>query len=132
MLEGQGMTLEKLRRAEERQFIAQEFVRSMIFREIHEDRPRRDAQYYEEHPADFTAEDKIVWQDIFIDAARHPTRKPPGSCRADRPRRAKNGEDFATLAKQLTMASAHMATARAPVSGPAKSGRPNARRRSSR
>jgi parvulin-like peptidyl-prolyl isomerase len=100
MLEAQGMTLEKLRRAEERQFISQEFVRSMIFPVVSKVGHEEMRQYYEEHPADFTAEDKIVWQDIFIDAARHPSPQAARLYAEQIIQRAKNGEDFVTLVKQ--------------------------------
>src|SRR5262249_36840236 len=55
-------------------------------------------EYYDEHPDEFLVEDRVAWQDIFIDADRFPTRE-AAKARADEvTRRARGGEDFVNLA----------------------------------
>lgn len=100
-LESQGISLEKMRRSDERQFMSTEFIRSMVVPQIQRIGHLEVLQYYEEHPADFMAEDKIRWQDLFIDAARHPNRQAAKVYAEQIAQRAKNGEDFAALAKQF-------------------------------
>jgi len=56
--------------------------------------------YYEQHPEEFKTEDKVAWQDIFIDASRFAT---PAAARqyAEQVRtQAAAGADFPALVKQ--------------------------------
>jgi parvulin-like peptidyl-prolyl isomerase len=101
LMESQGLSLDKLRRAEERQFIANEFIRSMIFPHIQKIGHAELRTYYDEHPADFMAEDKVRWQDIFIDAAKHQSRQTARLFAEQIAQRARKGEDFALLVKQF-------------------------------
>jgi hypothetical protein len=66
-LETQGMTLFNLKRQITRSFVANEFARSIIFKEIEALGHPEFLRYYEEHPGEFQNEDRVHWQDIFLD-----------------------------------------------------------------
>lgn len=63
----QGMTLFNLKRQITRSFIANEFARSIIFKQIDQLGHPELLRYYEEHPGEFQNEDRVHWQDIFLD-----------------------------------------------------------------
>ncbi|MCS6852325.1 MAG: peptidyl-prolyl cis-trans isomerase [Gemmataceae bacterium] len=96
----QGLTLEGVRRQIERSFMAMEYMRSRIFPIIERIGHEQIRQYYEEHPGEFQVEDRVVWQHIFVDASRHPSRAAARSLAEQLAARAQKGEDFAALAAQ--------------------------------
>jgi hypothetical protein len=86
--------LETMRRQDERDFIASEYVRSRIFphlRVSHQDL----WDYYQSHLSEFRTVDRVKWQNIFIAVgSNHPT---PGAARRfaeDILARVRAGEDF--------------------------------------
>jgi len=105
ILAQQGVSLPNLKRRIERQFISTEYMRSRIFPEIEKIGHREIRQYFDEHPGEFTVEDRIKWQDIFIDAGA-----PNFSSRAQArqlaeqvAQQARAGADFAKLAADHDM-----------------------------
>jgi parvulin-like peptidyl-prolyl isomerase len=100
VLRMQGLTLEGVRRQIERSFMAMEYMRSRIYDKIEQIGPHEIREYYQEHPGEFQVEDRVTWQDIFIDASRYPHREAARQLANDLLRRARNGEDFVKLCKE--------------------------------
>lgn len=101
----QGMSLYNLKRQIVRGFVANEFARSKIYPRIeglgHNDLRR----YYDEHPGEFQIDDRVKWQDIFIDADA-PTFKNRADARqlAERiAEEARHGTPIAKLSDQHNM-----------------------------
>jgi hypothetical protein len=68
VLAAQGMTMFNLKRQIVRGFVANEFARSRIFPRIDQLGHNELRRYYDEHPGEFQNEDRVKWEDIFIDA----------------------------------------------------------------
>lgn len=105
ILAQQGVSLANLKRRAERQFISNEYMRSRIYPEIEKIGHREIRQYFDEHPGEFTIEDRLKWQDIFIDAGA-----PQFTSRAHARQHAEQvaqqvraGADFARLADDHDM-----------------------------
>lgn len=101
-LESQGWTLEFLKRRSEREFMAHEYMMHRVYPQIDKIGHKEVRQYYEEHPGEFQAEDRVKWLHIFIGNtnAAHPD---PASARRFAEEivgRLKAGEDFIKLAEQ--------------------------------
>jgi hypothetical protein len=75
VLQNEGMSLEAMRRQQEREFMKMEYVRSRIF-PIVEQEVNHEAivEYYQEHAREFETPERIQWQDIFVAASKHPDR----------------------------------------------------------
>jgi parvulin-like peptidyl-prolyl isomerase len=70
MLRTQGVSLDGMRRQSERQFLAQEYLRSRIMPMIDEIGHEQILNYYNGHPEEFQINDSVKWQDIFIDGQK--------------------------------------------------------------
>jgi parvulin-like peptidyl-prolyl isomerase len=108
MLQTQGLTVGGMRRQYERNFMMMEYVRNMVYPIVNRISLQQVRDYYEQHPAEFTTEDAVTWQDIFIDGSRFPT---PAAARqyAEQVRAlAAAGQDFPTLAKQYDHGDSHL------------------------
>jgi parvulin-like peptidyl-prolyl isomerase len=100
LLKQQGQSLEGIRRQFERNFMAREYMRSMIYPKVERSTSHQDiTDYYREHPNEFQAVDNVKWQDIFIDAGRYPSREAARAFAEQLASRARNGEDFAKLSQ---------------------------------
>ncbi len=77
LLRSQGISLDGMRRQSERQFIAQEYLRSRVMPFIDAIGHEQILEYYLKHPEEFQVVDSVKWQDVFIDAAK------PGRTRAE-------------------------------------------------
>jgi peptidylprolyl isomerase len=100
MLLSQGLTVAGMRRQYERNFMMVMYVRNIIEPATDRISLAQIKDYYEQHADEFKTEDKLVWQDIFIDASRFGS---PAAARqyAEQVRaRAAAGDDFPTLVKQ--------------------------------
>ena len=97
----QGMSLDMIRRQWQRSFMAMEYLRQRAYPVIDKGvtHPAL-VEYYESHPEEFKVDDNVVWQDLFIDASRHPTREAARAHAEALAERARKGEDFVALAKQ--------------------------------
>jgi len=100
LLAQQSMNIDGLRRQSERSFMAMEYMRHRIYPSIEKMGHKELRQYYDEHPGEFQAIDRVKWQDIFIAAAKHPSRSAAKAHAEQIAARVRAGEDFATLAKQ--------------------------------
>lgn len=99
-MQAQGLTVAGMRRQIERNFVMMEYMRNLIYPSIQAINLAKIRDYYETHPEEFKSEDKLRWQDIFVDAGKFAS---PGEARAFAEKlrtRASAGEDFAALAKQ--------------------------------
>jgi peptidyl-prolyl cis-trans isomerase SurA len=70
MVRSQGISLDAMRRQSERQFIAQEYLRSRIMGHIDAIGHEQIRDYYVKHPEEFQVTDSVKWQDIFIDGSK--------------------------------------------------------------
>jgi parvulin-like peptidyl-prolyl isomerase len=100
-LKDNGMPLELLRRSWERNFIAMEYLRTRIDPSLNSVSHRQIADYYDRHPEEFKVEDSVVWQDIFIAAARFNTRDEARRFAEGLVERARQGQDFVKLAREF-------------------------------
>jgi parvulin-like peptidyl-prolyl isomerase len=100
-LRSMGTSLENQKRMRERMFIAEEFLRSIIGPNV--DRAGGHLEimdYYWSHPEEFTREDSVAWQDIFLLASKYPTREAARQQAENLAYRARAGEDFVALCRQ--------------------------------
>jgi parvulin-like peptidyl-prolyl isomerase len=95
----QGLTIEGLKRQIERGFMAMEYMRHKIFPIVERMGHKEIRDYYDQHPGEFQLEDRVHWQDIFIDATKepHPTRESARRFAEEVARAARMGDDFARL-----------------------------------
>src|SRR5829696_2957727 len=70
MLQSSGLTVAGMRRQYERNFMMMEYVRNIIYPRVNGISLLQVKDYYEQHADEFKIDDKVVWQDIFIDASR--------------------------------------------------------------
>jgi hypothetical protein len=101
-LQDQGMPVEMIRRQWVRNFIAMEYMRSLIQPKLEKIGHLDVVDYFNKYSQDFQVEDSVVWQDIFILKANH-----NGDAAAARRfaeslvARVRKGEDFAKLANEF-------------------------------
>jgi parvulin-like peptidyl-prolyl isomerase len=101
MLRDQGLPIELVRRQWVRNFISMEYARTRIEPSITRIGHEQIAEYYDSHPDDFKVQDSVVWQDLFIANARHPTPQAARQFAEVLLGRIRKGEDFARLAKEF-------------------------------
>jgi len=101
-LTAQGLTLEFLKRRNERDFMAREYLINRVWPQVEKLGHKEIRQYYEEHPGEFQAEDKVKWLHIFI-CSNNPKHPDPASARRlaeEIVQRLKAGDEFVQLAEQ--------------------------------
>src|SRR5262245_238829 len=69
ILQNQGLTVAGIRRQVERNSMMMDYVRNLIFPMIERISLQQIREYYEQHPGEFQLQDRVRWQDIFIDAS---------------------------------------------------------------
>lgn len=101
MLKAQGLSESGMRRQFQHNFMMIEYVRQIIYPTVERIGLQQVRDYYDLHPDEFRSDDKVVWQDIFIDASRFASpaagRQHAGQVLAA----ARAGQDFPTLVKQF-------------------------------
>lgn len=75
LLRAQGLNLEMIRRQYERNYMKMEYLRGRIGDLANRIGHPQIEEYYTEHPEDFKIDDGVAWQDLFVDAGRHPNRE---------------------------------------------------------
>jgi hypothetical protein len=98
--EAQGVSMTGMRRQVERSFIAMDYVRNLIFPRIQAITLTDLHDYYKQHPDEFRTDDKIVWQYLFVDAGRFPSRESAKAYADQVMRRSRLGFDFPALLKE--------------------------------
>jgi parvulin-like peptidyl-prolyl isomerase len=96
-----GLSIEGFRRQIKREFMAREYMRNLIF-------PNVDSgiglpqirEYYLQHPDEFRQEDRVEWQDIFIDQSKYASREEARKVANTVAGLARSGQDFVRLAAQ--------------------------------
>jgi hypothetical protein len=94
------VSFDLMKRTWERQFIAMQYLSFRISPYIARIGHAELVEYYDKHPEDFQVADGVEWQDLFVDAAEHASRKEARAFAESLADRARRGEDFAALAKQ--------------------------------
>jgi peptidyl-prolyl cis-trans isomerase SurA len=96
----QHTTLEMVRRQWERNQMMHEYLMHVGLTVADKIGHAEMQAYYEGHPEEFKVDDNVVWQDLFVDAGKHPTRDAARAHAEALADRARRGEDFASLARQ--------------------------------
>jgi parvulin-like peptidyl-prolyl isomerase len=96
-----GISLPMVKRQWERQFMATEYLKSLIYNQLDKIGHAQILEYYDTHPEEFQTPDLVQWQDIFIDASRHPARDAAKRFAEVLVARARAGQDFTKLAEQF-------------------------------
>ena len=94
----QGITMEGMRRQIRRNFMYMEFVRGMIVPKLQKISPEEIREYFQKHPEEFTVNDNVTWQHIWIDAGKHAGREAARQFAEQIVARARAGEDFQKMA----------------------------------
>jgi peptidyl-prolyl cis-trans isomerase SurA len=95
-----GMSLDLWRRSNERYYIGQAYLHFRVGSYLSRIGHREILDYYEKHPEEFQFADSVQWQDLFVDALKHPTREAARAFAEVLANRARGGEDFVRLAQE--------------------------------
>jgi peptidyl-prolyl cis-trans isomerase SurA len=101
ILQGQGVTLAGMRRQLERSFMMRMYLKELMSTKISSINLADMRDYYDEHASEFKTEDRVKWQDIFLSAARYPSRDEMKRAAHGILQRAQRGEDFMKLAQEF-------------------------------
>jgi parvulin-like peptidyl-prolyl isomerase len=99
-LRAQGLTVAGVRRQIERKFMADEYMRNRVLGAIERICHEQIQEYYQQHPEEFQIADSVIWQDIFIDANRSPSRDAARQFAEKIIAKARAGEEFQQLVTQ--------------------------------
>lgn len=99
-LQAQGLTPMGIRRQMERQFMAQEYMRSRVMDALDRVTLQQVQEYYRQHPEEFQIPDSVTWNDIFIDAYKFPSRDAARQFADKILAKARAGEDFLKMVTQ--------------------------------
>src|SRR5438445_1121481 len=96
-----GLSIEGFRRQIKREFMAREYMRNLIF-------PAVDSgiglpqirEYYLQHLDEFRQDDRVEWQDVFIDQSKYASRDEAKKVAQTVAVQARSGQDFVRLAAQ--------------------------------
>jgi parvulin-like peptidyl-prolyl isomerase len=100
ILQNQGLSVAGVRRQVERNFVMMEYVRNKIHPIVNRISLQELREYYHDHGDEFKVEDKVRWQDIFIDASRFRDLTSARQYVDQLLARAKAGEDVAKLSME--------------------------------
>ena len=101
ILTTQQLTLTTIRRQLERQMMAEEYVRSMIKDKIKGIGLAQVRDYYDRHPDEFRADDRVKWLDIFVSVNRFPNARAAYDHALAIQQKAAAGADFLALVKEF-------------------------------
>jgi parvulin-like peptidyl-prolyl isomerase len=107
-LENAGTSFKAVKYGWERRFMAQEYLRNRVFPLLDRVGHLQIEDYYRKHPDEFASKDSMTWQDIYIDATRHPSREEARRFADSVVQRIRKGEDFAKLAETYDNGDAHL------------------------
>jgi parvulin-like peptidyl-prolyl isomerase len=96
----QGLTMPVIRRQIERQVMAEQYVTSLLKEKGHRVGLSEMREYYDAHPDEFKAPDRVKWQHLFVSRARHGSAQAARDRAEEVRRKAVRGDDFAALVKQ--------------------------------
>jgi len=96
-----GLSMEGFRRQIKRDFMAREYMRNLVFPAIDSGIGLPEIRkYYLEHLDEFKQEDRVEWQDIFIDQSKFAGREEARRVAQYVAAQARSGQDFLRLAAQ--------------------------------
>ena len=101
VLQNQGLTVDGVRKQVERNFIMMDYVRNKIHPIVSRISLQEIREYYDAHADEFKIEEKLRWQDIFIDASRFTDVASARRYAEQLLARGKSGEDFAKLSVEF-------------------------------
>jgi peptidyl-prolyl cis-trans isomerase SurA len=101
VLQNQGLTVDGVRKQVERNFIMMDYVRNKIHPIVSRISLQEIREYYDQHADEFKIEEKLRWQDIFIDGSRFPDVASARRYADQLLARCKSGEDFAKLSVEF-------------------------------
>ncbi len=101
LMREQGLSLDMMRRWWERNWMAQNYLYSILERHTSRIGHTEISEYYNSHRDEFTQPDSVDWQDIFLDATRHASREAARQFAEALLRRVRQGEDFAKLSAEF-------------------------------
>lgn len=101
LLRTQGLSPQVIRRQIERQFMADEYVKSVLTDKGRTPGLADIRAYYDAHPDEFRSEDKVKWLDIFISFNKHANPRAAYDHAAAVQKQAAGGADFVALSKQF-------------------------------
>ena len=100
ILRAQGLTAEVVRRQMERQMMAEQYVASALKEKVQRAGLGEVRRYYDAHPDEFRAPDRVKWQHVFVSFRNHATPQAAHAHAAALAQKAAAGADFAALATQ--------------------------------
>lgn len=104
-IEALGLSIESIRRQEERDFMMSQYMHGRLQPLIEAQVGHRQIQeYYDDHPDEFQVEDRVKWQDIFIDPDQFKSRDGARAQAEKVAERARGGADFVKLAVEIKAA----------------------------
>jgi parvulin-like peptidyl-prolyl isomerase len=100
-----GLSMEGFRRQIKREFMAREYMRNLVFPAIDSGIGLPEIRkYYLEHLDEFKQDDRVEWQDIFIDQSKYASRDEARRVAQYVAGQARSGQDFLRLASQYDKA----------------------------
>ncbi len=103
VLRARGLTLDGLKRQFARGFMMQTYLRQTATQKMDVIGLAEIREYHAAHADQFKAEDKVVWQDLFVMTSRFQTPDEARQYAAHMVARAQKGDDFAKLAGEYGM-----------------------------
>jgi foldase protein PrsA len=100
VLSAQGLSLAGIRRQLERNFMMMQYVRGRVQPVVERITLSEIRDFYRDNQAEFNLDDRVKWQDIFIDASKYANPLEARRMADYVVARAQAGDDFLQLAKQ--------------------------------
>jgi parvulin-like peptidyl-prolyl isomerase len=96
-----GLSMEGFRRQVKRDFMAREYMRNLLFPAVDDGiQLPQIREYYMQHMEEFKQDDRVEWQDIFIDKSKFANRDEARRMAQQVAGLARSGQDFLRLAAQ--------------------------------
>lgn len=100
ILAAQRLTLDGIKRQFERAALKDLYLGQYLREKKREFGLAEVRQYYDDHPDEFAAEDRVRWLDLFLAASQFPSAEACHQAAVELARQARGGADFAALVKQ--------------------------------
>ncbi|HLW66626.1 MAG TPA: peptidyl-prolyl cis-trans isomerase [Gemmataceae bacterium] len=103
-----GLSIEGFRRQLEHSFISNEYMRNLIFPKLQAIPLAEVHEYYDRHPDEFQQQDRVKWQDIFLDSNKFANRVAARQFADQVAQRLRQGEDFKKVSQELSKQGVNM------------------------
>ncbi len=101
ILRAQGLTVEVIRRQLERQMMAEQYISSALREKVHRAGLGEIRDYYDQHPDQFQAPDRVKWQHLFVAMKNYKTPEDAQKQATALWQQALSGADFGQLAMKF-------------------------------